>query len=124
MAEVKLADIIVDCVDAMEMQKFYMGLLGWKAAELFGNPAVKSENDVMIVFIAEEEKGLYTPPIWPDEKEKQQKQIHFDFVVPDLAVAVEKAMELGAKKAEAQYGGDIFVTLFDPAGHPFCLVQG
>ncbi|MGI6664364.1 MAG: VOC family protein [Christensenellaceae bacterium] len=123
MAEVKLADIIVDCVDAMEMQKFYMGLLGWKAAEFFGNPAVKSENEVMIVFIAEEEEGLYTPPIWPDEKEKQQKQIHFDFVVSDLAVAVEKAMELGAKKAEAQYGGDIFVTLFDPAGHPFCLVQ-
>jgi len=28
---------------------------------------------------------------------------------------------IGAVKAESQYGGDDYVTMFDPEGHPFCL---
>ncbi|MDL2225415.1 VOC family protein [Eubacteriales bacterium OttesenSCG-928-M02] len=123
MAEVKLADIIVDCVDTQAMQDFYLGLLEWQKGDLFGNPAVVSENGVMIVFMKEEEAGLYEAPVWPEEKGKQQKQLHFDFKVPDLAAAVEKAVSLGGVKAEKQYGGEMFVTILDPAGHPICLVQ-
>ena len=36
---------------------------------------------------------------------------------------VQKAEQLGATKSEAQFGGSDFVTMFDPAGHPFCLCQ-
>ena len=32
-------------------------------------------------------------------------------------------MELGAIKAAAQFGGDDYVTLLDPEGHPFCLCK-
>jgi hypothetical protein len=49
--------------------------------------------------------------------------MHFDFMVDDLAVAVENAMRLGAAKAAAQYSGDNVLTLLDPEGHPFCLIQ-
>lgn len=121
--EVKLADIVVDCPNPEAMQSFYSALLGWQEADLFGHPAVKSENGVLIAFIKEELPGLYEAPVWPDEKGRQQKQIHFDFLVPDLPKAVDKAVSLGAVKALNQYGGDHFVTLFDPAGHPFCLVK-
>ena len=31
-----------------------------------------------------------------------------------------KALDLGARMAEAQYGEDEWITLPDPAGHPFC----
>ena len=47
--------------------------------------------------------------------------MHFDFQVPDLQAAVEYAQSLGAIKATAQFGGSEFVTMIDPAGHPFCL---
>ena len=47
--------------------------------------------------------------------------MHFDFQVPDVKAAVEYAVSLGAVKASQQFGGDEFVTMIDPAGHPFCL---
>lgn len=62
-------------------------------------------------------------PIWPEENKKQQKQMHFDFQVDNVLEMVEKAKELGAVKAINQYGGDDFVTMLDPSGHPFCLCK-
>ena len=49
--------------------------------------------------------------------------MHFDFQVDNVAEMVKKAESLGAKKAESQFGGNDFVTMFDPAGHPFCLCR-
>lgn len=118
--EFRLADIVVDCPDEKALGRFYAQLLGWKEAELFGHPAVVSENGVMLLFVQEED---YLPPVWPEQAKEQQKQVHFDFIVPDVAAAVARAVELGAKKAEAQFGGKVFVTVLDPAGHPICLVQ-
>ena len=63
------------------------------------------------------------PPVWPEKDGCQQKQMHFDFQVDSVPEAVEKALELGAVKAPVQYGGEQFVTLLDPAGHPFCLCR-
>nr|WP_278246048.1 VOC family protein [Clostridium pasteurianum] len=60
-------------------------------------------------------------PVWPEEIGKQQKQMHFGFQVDDLLTAVLQAEALGACKAESQFGGNSFVTMFDPEGHPFCL---
>lgn len=118
--EVRLADLVIDCPNAQELSHFYHELLGWNTAELFGNPAVVSENGVMLVFVQEAD---YVPPVWPEAEGRQQKQIHFDFLVADLNTAVIKAEDLGARKADTQFGGSQFVTMLDPAGHPFCLVQ-
>ena len=107
--EIRLADLVVDCPDAIKLSQFYHELLGWKTTELFGNPAVVSENGVT--------------PVWPEVEGRQQKQVHFDFLVSDLNTMITKAEALGARKADTQFGGSQFVTLFDPAGHPFCLVQ-
>jgi hypothetical protein len=70
------------------------------------------------LFIEEED---YVPPVWPEESGEQQKQMHFDFYVPDISAAVRYAESLGAVKATSQFGGNDFVTMLDPAGHPFCL---
>ena len=59
--------------------------------------------------------------LWPEEEGKQQKQMHFDFQVSDVADAVEYAQSIGAIKATSQFGGNEWVTMLDPAGHPFCL---
>lgn len=118
--EVVLGNVMVDCDDERKLQRFYGELLGWEMCELFARPAVSSSSGIVFLFIEEKD---YVPPVWPEDTGKQQKQMHFDFRVDNVAEMVKKAESLGAKKAESQFGGNDFVTMFDPAGHPFCLCR-
>ena len=118
--EVVLGNVMVDCDDERKLQRFYGELLGWEMCELFARPAVSSSSGIVFLFIEEKD---YVPPEWPEDTGKQQKQMHFDFQVYNVAEMVKKAESLGAKKAESQFGGNDFVTMFDPAGHPFCLCR-
>lgn len=118
--EVVLGNVMVDCDDERKLQRFYGELLGWEMCELFARPAVSSSSGSVFLFIEEKD---YVPPVWPEDTGKQQKQMHFDFQVDNVAEMVKKAESLGAKKAESQFGGNDFVTMFDPAGHPFCLCR-
>ena len=106
--EVVLGNVMIDCDDEKKLQKFYGELLGWEMCELFARPAVRSSTGVVFLFI--EEAG-YRRPVWPEETGEQQKEM------------AKKAERLGAAKSKAQFGGSDFVTMFDPAGHPFCLCQ-
>ena len=118
--EVVLGNVMVDCDDERKLQRFYGELLGWEMCELFARPAVRSSSGIVFLFIEEED---YVPPVWPEKAGKQQKQMHFDFQVDNVAEMVKKAESLGAKEEESQFRGNDFVTMFDPAGHPFCLCR-
>ena len=118
--EVVLGNVMVDCDDERKLQRFYGELLGWEMCELFARPAVSSSSGIVFLFMRKKD---YVPPVWPEDTGKQQKQMHFDFQVDNVAEMVKKAESLGAKKAESQFGGNDFVTMFDPAGHPFCLCR-
>jgi predicted enzyme related to lactoylglutathione lyase len=118
--EVSLGNIMVDCDNEKKLQKFYNELLGWEMCELYSRPAVRSSNGVIFLFIEEPD---YIPPIWPEQNGLQQKQMHFDFQVDNVLEMVDKAKALGASKAKSQYGGEDFVTMIDPSGHPFCLCK-
>lgn len=115
---IRLGNVMVDCGDEEALCAFYQSLLGWESLRMYDRPALRGDSGLVILFIQEED---YVPPVWPEAEGRQQKQMHFDFQVPDVAVAVETAISLGARKAPEQFGGDDFVTLTDPAGHPFCL---
>lgn len=114
--DIEIGDIIIDCGDAAKLRDFYAQLLGGETCELYGMPGL--HRGLLFLFAQEPD---YVPPVWPEENGRQQKQMHFDFQVPDVAASVRRAEELGAVKAHAQFGGDAFVTMLDPAGHPFCL---
>lgn len=121
MAEVVLGNVMVDCACAEELQRFYGELLGWEQCWMYGCPAVRSSGGIVFLFA---EEADYVPPVWPEEDGRQQKQMHFDFQVESVPEAVEKAESLGAVKAAAQFGGgEGFITMLDPAGHPFCLCR-
>ncbi len=120
MKEILLGNVMVDCADAALLQRFYGELLGWEQRQLYGCPAVRSAGGVVFLFTQEAD---YVPPVWPEEAGRQQKQMHFDFQVESVPEAVQRAEALGAVKAKAQFGGEEFVTMLDPAGHPFCLCQ-
>ncbi|MDD2992345.1 MAG: VOC family protein [Pygmaiobacter sp.] len=120
MEELRLGNVMVDCPDSKLLADFYAALLGWQRLVLYGLPAVRSNTGVVLLFAQEED---YASPTWPEVPGKQQKQLHLDFQVPDVAAAVERALSLGATKAAAQFGEGQFVTMLDPAGHPFCLCK-
>ena len=117
---IRFGNVMIDCSDEDRLCSFYESLLGWRREVLFGRPALISETGLVYLFQSEDD---FVPPVWPEEPGKQQKQIHFDYQVPDVRLAVEEAVRLGARVATAQFGDETeeFVTLFDPDGHPFCL---
>ena len=115
-----LGNIGIDCKDAQKLQSFYAELLGWEKHEIYGCPAVCNQSGIVFLFDCADDYD-YIQPEWPEQPGRQQKQMHFDFQVDDLPTAVIQAEAIGAVKAVSQYGGDDFVTMFDPEGHPFCL---
>lgn len=116
-----IGDLMIDCADAERAQNFYAGLMGLEKMAAYNYPAVKTKNDLTILFAKTD--FPYVPPVWPEEPDEQQKQMHLDFTVDDVPSAVEEAVRLGATKAAMQYGGEGCVTMFDTEGHPFCLCK-
>jgi predicted enzyme related to lactoylglutathione lyase len=111
--------INIDCPDTKKLREFYAGLTNWD--QNFHWTALVAENRMNVHFMQSDFE--YMPPVWPEEHGKQQKQMHFNFQVDDLAVAIDEAMRLGAGKAAVQYGGEHYVTMLDPVGHPFCMCK-
>jgi predicted enzyme related to lactoylglutathione lyase len=116
-----IGDISIDCKEPERLRDFYASLTGWDKRSMFDCPALIAENGLVILFMGCDFE--YISPVWPEEPGRQQKQMHFNFQVDDLPSAVEEAIKLGAVKPCSQYGGEDFVTLFDPEGHPFCLCR-
>ncbi len=120
----KLKTVILDCKDIPQLLDFYGQLLNWPVVfqeDTFVRIQSK-DTDMGIAFQYDED---YVPPVWPSQAGKQQMMSHLDFAVRDkseLKVTTERALQLGAKVAEEQYGDGEWITLFDPAGHPFCFV--
>ncbi|MDR1068057.1 MAG: VOC family protein [Clostridiales Family XIII bacterium] len=118
---ITVGNIAIDCVTPEKLRDFYAELTGWEALTLWNCPALISSDKLTLLFMPCDFD--YLPPVWPEEPGRQQKQMHFDFQAEDLPSAVREAITLGAAKPESQYGGNGFVTLLDPEGHPFCLCR-
>ena len=120
----KLKTVILECNDLYQLSNFYSKFLEW--------PIVFEEENFIRLQSPENDMGIavqyaedYVAPVWPPEAEKQQIMAHLDFGVHDkkeLAEWVDRAIQSGAKIAEMQYGEGEWITLIDPAGHPFCIV--
>ena len=127
-AKITLLAVVLDCRNPVELSKFYADLLdgrrtvdgpGW--ANVFVEGA-----GVRLSFQRDED---YQRPVWPGGPGDQQQMVHFDFLVEERKVSVEKALSLGAVLAETQYYDprtmtEVWTTLLDPEGHPFCLCGG
>ena len=118
--------VVLDCRDPAALAGFYLKLLGWQLAdEEPGGGWVDIAcpgGGAKLAFQRDED---YAPPQWPAPPPAPQQMMHLDFEVPDAAAlhkAVEHALRYGAKKAPVQFDETHWVTLLDPAGHPFCFV--
>lgn len=112
-----LYEIVIDTADAKGLSAFYARLAGLSVVRVDDEWAsTRTPEGWGIGFQQVDE---HRPPAWPDPGQPQQ--MHLDFVVADVAPAVEAALKLGATRLPG--GGETFAVLADPSGHPFCLCR-
>ncbi|MBN9098521.1 MULTISPECIES: VOC family protein [unclassified Pseudonocardia] len=111
-----LGAVVLDCREPLRTAEFYSALLDV--------PITRTEDDwvqlapIGGVDLAFQLAPDHVPPIWPGHEHPQQ--FHLDVDVPDLDVAEEQVLAIGAIRHAVQ-PGTTFRVFLDPAGHPFCL---
>lgn len=107
---------IFDAADIDEVGSFYAGLTGWDVvrqdSDRFG---VRTPDGQEVEF---QRAPDHVAPRWPGQDRPQQ--FHLDLQVEDPQAAAGHAVELGATRLA---DGPSWVTLADPAGHPFDLCR-
>jgi catechol 2,3-dioxygenase-like lactoylglutathione lyase family enzyme len=112
----RLELVALDARDIETLASFYAELTGWEL--------VRKEPDWITIRtgdgreIAFQLAHDHVPPRWPGQEYPQQ--VHLDLQVDGYLAAAEHAVGLGATRLG---DGPSWVTLADPAGHPFDLCQ-
>jgi predicted enzyme related to lactoylglutathione lyase len=117
-ATAELTTIVIDCADPDRLAGFYRAVTGWDVAYR-DDQMVQLGNGGPIGLGFQRIAG-YQSPAWPDDA----KHAHLDLAVADLDASVAAVLAAGASRPEFQPGGDEWVVLLDPEGHPFCLIPG
>ena len=105
-----------DAADIDTLASFYAELAGWQI--------VRKDADWITVRAGDGQEIAFQlapdhiPPQWPGQERPQQ--FHLDLQVADPDAAAERAVALGATRLAT---GPSWITLADPAGHPFDLCQ-
>jgi catechol 2,3-dioxygenase-like lactoylglutathione lyase family enzyme len=107
--------VTIDCADPAALAGFYHEVTGWDVMYSSADYAYLGSEGTAAIGL--QRVADYAPPSWPDPA----KQMHLDFRVADLVEARERLVALGATRPEFQPGGDKWIVLTDPAGHPFCI---
>ena len=114
--EARLDLAIFDAIDIDKVGRFYAELTGWEIvrqdADRFG---IRSPDGQEIEF---QRAPDHVAPQWPGQERPQQ--FHLDLQTDDPGAEAERAVRLGATRLG---DGANWVTLADPAGHPFDLCQ-
>jgi len=114
--QMQLFAVTIDAPDASALARFYAALLGMEVTYDGPEGALAAGGGKSLMF---QQVSDYTPPQWPDPAHPQQG--HLDIIVDDpghLEAVTARAEELGATRLA---GGATWITLADPAGHPFDL---
>jgi catechol 2,3-dioxygenase-like lactoylglutathione lyase family enzyme len=112
----RLELVALDAPDIDRLAAFYTALTGWEI--------VRKESDWTTVRTGDGQEVAFqlapdhVAPRWPGQEQPQQ--FHLDLLVDGYQAAAERAVALGATRLA---DGPTWVTLADPAGHPFDLCQ-
>ena len=112
----RLELVALDAADIDGLAAFYAELLGARITrQVDGWTTIRLPDAQEIAF---QEAPDHVPPSWPGQDRPQQ--FHLDLVVNGHEAAAARAVELGATRLA---DGASWITLADPAGHPFDLCQ-
>jgi len=112
----RLELVAFDAPDVEKQASFYAALGGWEiSARVSDWITMRLPDGQQIAFQLAPD---HVPPEWPGQEQPQQ--FHLDLLVDGYQAAAERAVALGARRLA---DGATWVTLADPAGHPFDLCQ-
>ena len=112
----RLEVVALDARDIEQLATFYAQLTGWQVASKDSDwIALTAPDGTQVAFQLAPD---HVPPQWPGQEQPQQ--VHLDLTVDGYQEAAERAVGLGASRLA---DGATWVTLADPAGHPFDLCQ-
>ena len=105
-----------DAPNIRRLAEFYTALTGWEVVRDVGDwITIRAEDGQEIAF---QKAPNHVGPQWPGQELPQH--LHLDFFVEDHEAAAARAEELGATRLA---DGAHWITLADPAGHPFDLCR-
>lgn len=105
-----------DAPDIEKLATFYAELTGWQIASKDTDwISLRTPDSREIAFQLASD---HVPPQWPGQDHPQQ--FHLDLLIDGYQQAAERAVGLGATRLA---DGATWITLADPAGHPFDLCQ-
>src|SRR3954447_19668847 len=111
-----LEQVVLDAADTDALSTFYTRLTGWEVA---GNDhgwiTLRTPDGQQVALQGAPD---HVAPQWPGQELPQH--VHLDLQVDGTAAAAERAVALGATRLAE---GPTWITLADPAGHPFDLCQ-
>jgi predicted enzyme related to lactoylglutathione lyase len=112
----RLDRAVFDAADINALAEFYAELAGWEITSRdddWIDVRMPDGNEISFQLAPD-----HLAPRWPGQEHPQQ--FHLDLQVEDTAAAAERAVKLGATRLAE---GANWITLADPAGHPFDLCQ-
>jgi catechol 2,3-dioxygenase-like lactoylglutathione lyase family enzyme len=108
--------VALDAPDIDRLAAFYAELTGWQIAEKEPDwITLRAPDGGEVAFQLAPDQ---IAPAWPGQEQPQQ--LHLDLLIDDYQAAAGRAVELGATRLA---DGETWVTLADPAGHPFDICQ-
>jgi catechol 2,3-dioxygenase-like lactoylglutathione lyase family enzyme len=106
----------LDAADIATLASFYTDLTGWKTVRDVGDwITLRTPDGQEIAF---QKAPDHVAPDWPGQERPQQ--FHLDLLVDGYEAAAARAVGLGATRLG---NGASWITLADPAGHPFDICQ-
>jgi len=105
-----------DAQDINGLASFYTSLTGWEVADTDTDwITIRAKDGQEVAFQLAPD---HIPPQWPGQDFPQQ--LHLDLQIADIEEAALRAIALGATRLG---DGSNWITLADPAGHPFDICQ-
>jgi len=112
----RLEVVAFDAPDIDKLATFYAELTGWQIASKDSDwTTLRAPDGQQVAF---QRAPDHVAPRWPGQEQPQQ--LHLDLYVDGYQEAAERAVGLGAIRLA---DGATWITLADPAGHPFDLCQ-
>lgn len=117
----------IDVDDLAQATTFYQSAFGLRAVRRFGDAGVEMAGASVPLFLLVKPAGSLPAPtvVAPRLYERHWTPVHLDVVVPEIAAAVSRAVQAGARlegEIHTHAWGHI-AHLADPFGHGLCLIE-
>jgi predicted enzyme related to lactoylglutathione lyase len=124
-----MPDLLVN-IDVDDLEKaiaFYCEAFGLRLGRRFGSGAIELLGSSAPIYLLVKPAGSPASPATEQRRDyfRHWTPVHLDFVVDDIAAAVERAISAGARleaPVKTAAWGDL-ALMSDPFGHGFCLIE-